>query len=158
MAIPARGVPRFLPTLTEVVQVPPVPAVPPPDLAALEAARRRAFAGQIRERVQDGLDARLQEAVAYAMLEQVDRIGERLRRQMDDMVRDALGAITERLRAEVDGLLEHAVDAALAAPEVDPAAEAGMTGADARDTVADGTVIDDGTAEPVGQRLAGPQA
>ena len=47
------------------------------------------------------------------MLEQVDAIGERLRRQMDDMVRESLDSITDRLRAELDTMVHAAVQAVL---------------------------------------------
>lgn len=113
MVTGARRFPRFLPTLTEVVQVPVRPVEPPEDLAAKEAARREAFAQHMRERLSEVLDARMQDAVADAMLEQVDVIGERLRRQMDDMVRVSLDAVTDRLRGEIDGMVRAAVDAAL---------------------------------------------
>lgn len=113
MATTNRGYPRFLPTLTEVVQAPVVPVEPPEDLAAKEAARREAFAQRMRAQLREALDGRMQDAVAYAMLEQVDAIGERLRRQMDDMVRESLDTITERLRAELDTMVRDAVDAVL---------------------------------------------
>ena len=48
-----------------------------------------------------------------AMLEQVDAIGERLRRQMEDMVRESLDTVTERLRAELELLVRDAVDKVL---------------------------------------------
>lgn len=113
MTAGTRRFPRFLPTLTEVVQVPARPVEPPEDLAAKEAARREAVAHRMRERLSEALDARMQDAVAYAMLEQVDVIGERLRRQMDDMVRESLDAVTDRLRGEIDGMVRAALDAVL---------------------------------------------
>ena len=51
MVTTARGFPRFLPTLTEVVQVPAQPVEPPEDLAAKEAERREAFAQRVRQQL-----------------------------------------------------------------------------------------------------------
>jgi len=113
MVTATRGFPRFLPTLTEVVQAPVIPVEPPEDLAAKEAARREAFAQRLREQLREVLDGRMQDVVAYAMLEQVDAIGERLRRQMEDMVRESLDTVTERLRAELEILVREAVDTVL---------------------------------------------
>lgn len=113
MVTTARGFPRFLPTLTEVVRVPAQPVEPPEDLAAKEAARREVFANRLRQQLREALDGRMQDAVAYAMLEQVDVIGERLRRQMEDMVRVSLETITERLRAELDSMVSEAVEVVL---------------------------------------------
>lgn len=113
MVTSARAYPRFLPTLTEVVQPPVSPSEPPEDLAAKEAARREAFAQRMREQLREALDGRMQDVVAFAMLEQVDAIGEQLRRQMEDMVRESLDTITDRLRAELETLVREAVDAVL---------------------------------------------
>ncbi len=128
MATTTRGFPRFLPTLTEIVQVRLRPVEPPEDPAVQEAARRQAFAQRMRVRLREALDGRMQDAVAYAMLEQVDVIGDRLRLQMEDMVRESLDSITERLRAELDVMVREAVDAVLlddapkapADPDADP--------------------------------------
>lgn len=114
MVTTARGFPRFLPTLTEVVQVPAQPVEPPEDLAAKEAERREAFAQRVRQQLREALDLRMQDAVADAMLEQVDVIGERLRRQMEDMVRESLETVAERLRAEIDVMVREAVEVVLA--------------------------------------------
>lgn len=128
MVTTARGYPRFLPTLTEVVQLPmepvePVePPEPPEDPAVVEAARREAFAQRMRVRLREALDGRMQDVVAYAMLEQVDVIGDRLRMQIEGMVRDSLDTITERLRSELDAMVREAVDAVLSddARDVEP--------------------------------------
>lgn len=113
MVTTARAYPRFLPTLTEVVQAPVLPIEPPEDLVAKEAARREAFAQRMRDQLREALDGRMQDVVAHAMLEQVDTIGEQLRRQMEDMVRESLDTITDRLRAELETLVREAVDAVL---------------------------------------------
>lgn len=120
MAVTARGYPRFVPTLTEVVRVSapppeaPAPIEPPVDPAVLEAERRAAVAERVRAQLRLALDSRMQDAVAAAMLEQVDAIGERLRLQMEDMVRQSLDGIAERLRAEMELLVQQAVDAVVA--------------------------------------------
>ena len=122
MVTTPRAYPRFLPTLTEIVRVPVQPPEPPEDLVALEAARREAFAERMREQLRAALDGRMQDAVAYAMLEQVDAIGDRLRRQMEDMVRESLDTITDRLRGELDAMVRDAVQIVLSddAPAVGP--------------------------------------
>lgn len=113
MVTSARGYPRFLPTLTEVVQLAAQPVEPPEDPAVAQAVRREAFAQRMRLQLRLALDERMHDAVAEAMLEQVDAIGERLRRQMDDMVRESLDTITDRLRAELDTMVHAAVQAVL---------------------------------------------
>ena len=126
MVTTARGYPRFLPTLTEVVLppapvvVPVVPVEPVPDPAVLEAERRQALVEHLRGHLLMAIDDRVQDVVASAMLEQVDLIGERLRRQMDDMVRDSLEAVAARLRAELEVLVDESVDAVLAASALPP--------------------------------------
>ncbi len=120
MVTTARGYPRFLPTLTEVVRAPtpvavPVePVEPTPDPAVLEAQRRQALVEALRAHILTAIDDKVQDVVASAMLEQVDLIGERLRRQMDDMVRESLEAVAGRLGAELEILVDEAVDAVLA--------------------------------------------
>ena len=122
MATTARGYPRFLPTLTEVVRPPPpvavlsVPVEPLPDPVVLEAERRQVLVERLRAHLLTAIDDKMQDVVASAMLEQVDLLGERLRRQMDDMVRESLEAVAARLRAELEVLVDEAVDAVLAVP------------------------------------------
>jgi|GEM_PF-409310 len=122
MVTTARGYPRFLPTLTEVVRVsarvavPAEPVEPVPDPAVLETERRQALVERLRAHLLTGIDDKVQDVVASAMLEQVDLIGERLRRQMEDMVRESLEAVAGRLRAELEILVDEAVDAVLADP------------------------------------------
>ena len=122
MVTTARGYPRFLPTLTEVVRVsapvavPAEPVEPAPDPAVLEAERRQVLVERMRAHMLTAIDDKVQDVVAAAMLEQVDLLGERMRRQMDDMVRESLEAVAGRLRAELEVLVDEAVDAVLAAP------------------------------------------
>ena len=114
MVTGARGVPRFLPTLTEVIDVPVVPPEPPQDLVALAAARREAFAEQLRGRLGAAMDNRMPDVVAAAMLEQIDSIADRLRLEMEEMVRQSLDTVSDRLRAELSLLVRDAVDNVLA--------------------------------------------
>ncbi len=121
MVTSARGVPRFLPTLTEVIHVPMVPPEPPEDLVALAAARREAFAEQLRNRLGESLDRRMPDVVAAAMLEQIDSIADRLRQEMEEMVRQSLETVSDRLRAELSLLVRDAVDNVLADDPTEPA-------------------------------------
>ncbi len=114
MVTGSRGIPRFLPTLTEVIRVPVAPPEPAPDLVALAAARREAFAEQLRSRLGEALDRRMPDAVAAAMLEQIDAIADRLRLEMEEMVRQSLDSVSDRLRAELALLVRDAVDTVLA--------------------------------------------
>ncbi len=114
MVTSTRGFPRFLPTLTEVVPVPPKPVEPPVDLVALAAERRAELAQRMRLQLHQALDGRMQDMVAAAMLEQVDVIGDRLRVQMEDMVRDSLDAITLRMQTDLEILVREAVDVVVA--------------------------------------------
>lgn len=127
MVTSARGVPRFLPTLTEVIRVPAAPPEPPQDLVALAAARREAFAEQLRGRLGEALDRRMPDVVAAAMLEQIDAIADRMRLEMEEMVRESLDAVSDRLRSELAVVVRDAVDNVLAdhpsgppAPSVPP--------------------------------------
>lgn len=115
-----RGVPRFLPTLTEVVQVPfevpeaeapqalPAEAVPPvheaepaPVSASLQAAAApvdrhdpQAFGQQVRQELEALIDARLEQLVASALAVQIGQIAAQLRTEMrpqlHELVADAL--------------------------------------------------------------------
>lgn len=129
MVTTARGYPRFLPTLTEVVRprtpvvMPAEPVQPVPDPAVVEGQRRQALVEHLRAHLLTSIDDKVQDVVASAMLEQVDLIGERLRRQMDDMVRESLEAVAARLRAELEVLVDEAVDAVLSAPVLPTPAE-----------------------------------
>lgn len=96
MATTQRSVPRFLPTLTEVVHVElPLPE-PVPDPALVEAERREAVGVLLRAQLQAALESRLTElvedVVAAAMVAQVDVITERLRGEIDALVRETLDA------------------------------------------------------------------
>ena len=122
MVTSARSVPRFLPTLTEVIRVPVVPPEPPEDLVALAAARREAFAEQLRTRLGEAIDRRIPDVVAAALLEEIDSIADRLRREMEEMIRQSLDTVSDRLRAELSLLVKDAVANVLAD---DPAEQVG---------------------------------
>ena len=124
MVTTARGFPRFLPTLTEVIHVPVEPPVPPEDLAALAAARREAFAERLRNQLGVAMERRMPDAVAAAMLEQVDVIADRLRLEMEEMVRQSLDTISDRLRGELALMVKDAVDGVLADDPAEPVADA----------------------------------
>lgn len=86
----SRSVPRFLPTLTEVVHAPvtrPAPASPvPPQVLADQAA----IAESVRAQVEAEMEGLFRDAVASAMLEQVDAIAARLRQEIEPVLRQAV--------------------------------------------------------------------
>ncbi len=94
MVMSARSVPRFLPTLTEVVHM---PALQPQTNSNEEAIDRRAvqeaFELRVRQQIDAVLDRRLNEAVAAAILEQVDVIAARLREEIEPLVRQAVDGV-----------------------------------------------------------------
>jgi hypothetical protein len=121
----ARGVPRFLPTLTEVVQAPaegppderapPVaaepflsaavaaPAVAPMHVQAAAAADRadpRPIVTQIQRELEALIDARLEQLVASALAVQIGQIAAQLRDEMrpqlHEWVADALRRVEQR--------------------------------------------------------------
>ena len=95
MVVSARGVPRFLPTLTEVVQAP--QRVAPVIVAAVAAAApvqaspadTQAIVAWVQAEVEDVLQRKLPDLIANALLEQVDVIAARLREDIEPMVRQA---------------------------------------------------------------------
>ena len=92
---PPRVPPRFVPTLTEVVQV----ASPPVAAPALDAL---AFEEQLVHRVMQRVDAlleqRVRQAVAHVIEEQTRSLLPRLREELDSVVR---GSVTEALAQEL---------------------------------------------------------
>lgn len=91
MATPSRAVPRFLPTLTEVVHLP-VPPGRPPEIAARpeDEADKLAIAESVRNQVEAEMDELFRGAVTSAMLEQVDVIAARLREEIEPILRQAV--------------------------------------------------------------------
>jgi len=70
------------------------------------------------------MDRRLPDVVAAAMLEQIDFIAERLRQEMEEMVRQSLETISDRLRVELSLLVRDAVDNVLTDDPSEPAVPA----------------------------------
>jgi hypothetical protein len=97
MVSQGRSVPRFLPTLTEVVLPPagaaPLPAIPAP-LIDPEAILER-----VRNDVDMVLQTHLEATVANAMLDQVAVIVARIREEIEPMV---LRAVADAVAAELD--------------------------------------------------------
>ena len=91
MTAPARRVPRFLPTLTEVVQAP-VQARPAPESAMppQTVAEEVAIAESVRAQVEAEMEGLFRDAVAAALSEQVDLIAARLREEIEPMLRQAV--------------------------------------------------------------------
>ena len=91
MAAASRSVPRFLPTLTEVVQAPPqrrsaqVNAAPPKP-GVDELAIAQTVLGQIEAE----MESLFRDTVAAALLEQVDAIAARLRGEIEPVLRQAV--------------------------------------------------------------------
>ncbi len=91
MAVLPRNVPRFLPTLTEVV--PPRAGLPrnTANDGRLDVdADLQAIADSVRGQVETELDSLLRDAVATAVLEQVDAIAARLRAEVEPILRQAV--------------------------------------------------------------------
>ena len=87
----ARTPPRYVPTLTEVVQ-----AVPPPVLGP--ALSEEQIVHRIMQRVDVSLDRRLREAIAATVIEQTRTLGPLLREEIETVVRQAVSqAVAEEL-------------------------------------------------------------
>lgn len=91
MAMLPRNAPRFLPTLTEVVQPHAgLPRSPANDGRLDVDADLEAIADSVRGQVETELDSLLRDAVATAVLEQVDAIAARLREEVEPILRQAV--------------------------------------------------------------------
>lgn len=97
MAAQGRSVPRFLPTLTEIVH-PPAGAAPVP-VAAPPLVDPAALLERVRTDVDLVLQTHLENTVANAMLDQVAVIVARIREEIEPMVRQA---VAEAVAAELD--------------------------------------------------------
>lgn len=87
MAASSRGVPRFLPTLTEIVHAPAVaPAGPPPD----PVLDQQAIAERVRAQVDALVEDRLPALVSAALAAQVDGIVAQLRDDIEPLLREAV--------------------------------------------------------------------
>ena len=98
MAASARVAPRFVPTLTEVVQAPaklvaaPSPVLPavPPSTASTAAPDGEALAEWIQVEVSESLQRNLHDLIATALVEQIDAVAARLQSDIEPMVRRAV--------------------------------------------------------------------
>ena len=101
MAASARVAPRFVPTLTEVVQAPaklvaapsPVaPAVPPSMSAPASTAApdSEVLAEWIQVEVSESLQRNLHDLIATALVEQIDAVAARLQSDIEPMLRRAV--------------------------------------------------------------------
>lgn len=91
MATTSRTIPRFLPTLTEVVLTPVPAGLPPANEERLDdRADQEAIAQSVRAQVDAEMGELLRDAVAAAMLEQVDAIAARLREEIEPILRQSV--------------------------------------------------------------------
>lgn len=94
-----RAPPRFVPTLTEVVQNPP-PAAPAATVAAPALPSADQLAQRVLQRVDMVLDRRVREAIASAVLEQTSSLAPLLRQRIDAVVREVVSqALAEELQS-----------------------------------------------------------
>jgi hypothetical protein len=93
-----RTPPRYVPTLTEVVQSGPVPLAPTPALSQEQLAQR------VLQRVDLVLERRLREAIAGVVLEQTSALVPLLRERLETVVREAVAeAVAEEMQARQRG-------------------------------------------------------
>ena len=89
-----RPPPRFVPTLTEVVQSGFTPLSPAPDLSQDQLAQR------VLQRVDLMLDRRLREEIATVVLEQTSALVPLLRERLESVVREVVAeAVAEEMQA-----------------------------------------------------------
>jgi hypothetical protein len=91
MAAVPRNIPRFLPTLTEVV-LPPVqaPRASGNEVRAVAGVEELAIAQSVRSQVEAEMEALFRDAVSTALLEQVDGIAARVRAEIEPVLRQAV--------------------------------------------------------------------
>ena len=91
MSVAPRNVPRFLPTLTEVVH-PPVQAAQAPESGAhtMPRADETAIAKSVRSQLDAEMETMFRDAVSTALLEQVDTIAARVRLDIESILRQAV--------------------------------------------------------------------
>ena len=93
-----RTPPRFVPTLTEVVQTGPVPLAP--GAGALPALTQEQLAQRVLQRVEATLDSRVREAVAGVVMEHTSALAPLLRERVESVVREVVAeALAEELQA-----------------------------------------------------------
>jgi hypothetical protein len=90
----ARTPPKFVPTLTEVVQAPPAVA-PEPVFLEEELVQK------VLQRVDVTLEKRLREAIATVLLEHTRTLGPAVRQQVESVVRQAVvQALADEIAAQ----------------------------------------------------------
>jgi hypothetical protein len=77
--------PRYVPTLTEVVQSPPVPAG-----GEVAGVTQEQLVMRVMQRVDLALERRMREAIAAAVLEQARLLGPLLRDEIESVVRETV--------------------------------------------------------------------
>jgi hypothetical protein len=93
-----RQPPRYVPTLTEVVQSGPAPLAPAPGLSQEQLAQR------VLQRVDVVLERRLREAIAGVVLEQTAALVPVLRERLETVVREAVAeAVADEMQARQRG-------------------------------------------------------
>lgn len=93
-----RTPPRFVPTLTEVVQG------APSSNAALPTVSHEQIAQRVLQRVDIALDRRVREAIATVVLEQTNALAPLLRERLEAVVREVVAAaVAEELQARQRG-------------------------------------------------------
>ena len=96
-----RNPPRYVPTLTEVVQSSPEPAPPAPPAAGLSQEQ---LIQRVMQRVDLSLERRLREAIAATVIEQTRSIGPLLREEIETVVRQTVAqAFADELDAAPKG-------------------------------------------------------
>lgn len=105
---PPRQPPRFVPTLTEVVQpisalvAPATPSEPPPLEPATSAALEDQIIHRVMQRIDLSLERRLREAVAAMVLQQTQSLVPRLREEIEFVVRQSVSdAVADELATRV---------------------------------------------------------
>jgi hypothetical protein len=94
-----RTPPRFVPTLTEVVQSGPVPLAP-----ATPSVSQEHLALRVLQRVDLALDRRLREEIATVILEQTSALLPLLRARLETVVREVVAeAVAEEMHARQRG-------------------------------------------------------
>jgi hypothetical protein len=92
-----RTPPRFVPTLTEVVQSGPVPLAPG---AGTPPISQDQLALRVMQRVDLALDRRLREEIATVVLEQTSALLPLLRERLESVVREVVAeAVAEEIQA-----------------------------------------------------------
>lgn len=96
-----RAPPRFVPTLTEIVQgAAPVAAAPQRAGAAVPALSQEQLAQRVLQRLDLTLDRRVREAISTVILEQTSALGPLLRDRLEAVVRQAVAqAVAEELKS-----------------------------------------------------------